>query len=180
MNEKAYLNDIKKGNQAALNSFIEELYPPVYRYVFCKVSGKEEAQDITQEVFLRFIKQLPNYKSNGKVLAYLYTIAINCCHTYYQKSKRYDYVEFNDEISGSQQELHEEILDRITFEELRILIHRLPEKDQDVLIFHYLKQMTFKELSELMSESESTIKTRHYRALAKIKALWKEGDPLEK
>lgn len=56
MNEKAYLKEIRKGNQEALNAFIETLYPSVYRYVFCKVSGKEEAKDITQEVFLRFIK----------------------------------------------------------------------------------------------------------------------------
>ena len=88
MNEKAYLKEIRKGNQEALNAFIETLYPSVYRYVFCKVSGKEEAKDITQEVFLRFIKQIHNYQSNGKVLAYLYTIAMNCCHTYYRKEKR--------------------------------------------------------------------------------------------
>lgn len=46
MNEKAYLKEIRKGNQEALNAFIETLYPSVYRYVFCKVSGKEEAKDI--------------------------------------------------------------------------------------------------------------------------------------
>ena len=156
MNEKAYLKEIRKGNQEALNAFIETLYPSVYRYVFCKVAGKEEAKDITQEVFLRFIKQIHNYQSNGKVLAYLYTIAMNCCHTYYRKEKRFDYTELNDEISKDD--------------------YNLSDKDQDILIFHYLKQMTFKEISQITNESENTLKTRHYRALAKMKKIIKDGD----
>ena len=76
MNEKAYLKEIRKGNQEALNAFIETLYPSVYRYVFCKVAGKEEAKDITQEVFLRFIKQIHNYQSNGKVVNHKYYIEV--------------------------------------------------------------------------------------------------------
>lgn len=176
MNEKAYLKEIRKGNQEALNAFIEALYPSVYRYVFCKVSGKEEAKDITQEVFLRFIKQIHNYRSDGKVLAYLYTIAMNCCHTYYRKEKRFDYTELNDEISKDDYNLSEDVLHTLSFEELRLFLQKLPDKDQDILIFHYLKQMTFKEISQITNESENTLKTRHYRALAKMKKLIKDGD----
>ena len=176
MNEKAYLKEIKKGNSSVLDSFIEELYPPVYRYVFCKVSGKEEAKDITQEVFIRFSRQIHNYKSDGKVLAYLYTIAMNCCRSYYRKEKHHDYLELNEEIASDDKSLSEQVLDQLKFDQLKEYLLRLSDKDQNVLIFHYLKQMTFKEISTLTKESEATIKTRHYRALKKIRRMMKEGD----
>lgn len=176
MNEKAYLREIRRGNTSALNSFIEELYPPVYRFVFCKVSGKEEAKDITQEVFLRFIKQIHNYKSDGKVMAYLYTIAMNCCRSYYRKAQKHDYLELNDQLAADERDINEQVLDSLQFDELKSYLLQLPDKDQNVLIFHYLKQMTFKEIAELSDEQEATIKTRHYRALKKIRDLMKEGD----
>lgn len=175
MNEKAYLREIRNGNQDALNALIEELYPPVYRFVFCKVSGKEEAKDITQEVFIRFMKQIYSYKSDGKLLAYLYVIAMNCCHSYYRKEKRYDYLELQEEILSDEKNLNEEILDQLQFHELKQYLLKLSDKDQNVLILHYLKQMTFKEIAELLQENEATLKTRHYRALKKIKQDMKEG-----
>lgn len=176
MNETAYLKEIRKGNSSALDAFIEELYPPVYRYVFCKVSGKEEAKDITQEVFIRFTRQIHNYRSDGKVLAYLYTIAMNCCRSYYRKEKHHDHLELNDEIATDDKSLSEQVLDQLSFDDLKKYLLQLSDKDQNVLIFHYLKQMTFKEIAELTKESEATIKTRHYRALKKVKHMMKEGD----
>lgn len=176
MNEKAYLAKIRKGDIDALNAFIEELYPPVYRYVYCRVSGKEEAKDITQEVFIRFTKQLSSYKSDGKVLAYLYTIAMNCCRSYYRKEQRHHSVEWHEELCGDTHNVSEEVLDNLQFEELKYYLRQLDDKDQNVLIFHYLKQMTFKEIADLTKENEATIKSRHYRALQKIRILMKEGD----
>lgn len=179
MDEKSYLRKIKHGDSQALNGFIEELYPPIYRYVYCKVQGKEEAKDITQETFLNFIKQIPNYRSDGKLMAYLYTIASHCCAAYYKKEKRFTYTELQEELFYEDTSLNEDMLKGLQFEELKKLLLVLPLKEQDILIFHYLKQMTFKEIADITKERESTIKSRHYRALGKIKKLLEEGEKHE-
>lgn len=176
MKEKRQLHRIRKGDQQALNAFIEDLYPPIYRYVYCKVSKKEDAKDITQEVFYRFSKQLQTYAWDGNVLAYLYTIATHCCSSYYKQEARHDYVELIEELTTDESSIAS-IMDQLQLEELKNLLLQLPCKDQDVIIFHYLKQLTFLEISHILHESEATIKTRHYRALIKIRKLWNEVNP---
>lgn len=176
MKEKFQIRKIKKGDQDALNAFIQDVYPPIYRYVYCKVSGKEEAKDITQDVFYRFVRQLSTYDWDGNVLAYLYTIASNCCASYYKKTKRFDCIELIEELAAEEPATYQ-LLDQLQLEELKLLLLRLPPIDQDIIIFHYVKQMTFKEIAHILAEHEGTIKTRHYRSLHKIRKLWKEVNP---
>ena len=65
MREQQILHKIKKGDQQTLNNFIQDLYPYVYSFTYRKMQGDDSAKDITQEVFVRFIRQLPMYHAQG-------------------------------------------------------------------------------------------------------------------
>ena len=110
MNEKTLIKALRKGNEEAVSQLIQQYYPPLYRYVCTKVLNQADAQDILQETFLRFMKQIPTYRVQGKLLGY----------------------------------------------------------------FYYLKQMNFREISELLTIPQSTLKSRHARALIHLRNLWKE------
>lgn len=56
------------------------------------------------------------------------------------------------------------------------MLTKLPDKDQDILIFHYLKQMTFKEISQITNESENTLKTKALSCSCQDEKLIKDGD----
>ena len=178
MKEQMIINKIKKGDQRALDSLIRELYPPIYTFAYRKVQGDDVAKDITQEVFLRFIRQIPNYRCEGKTLHYLYRITSNLCHDYFRKMKR----EYNVDIDEKSNELHDEsnvhesILNQIRNEELRLYISELKEEHQDVILLKYFHQMTFKEIAESFHIPLSTIKTRHTAALKQLSKRWKEGE----
>lgn len=177
MREKR-ITKIKKGDPCALDSMIREYYPQIYAFTYRKLCGDDVAKDITQEVFVRFIQQLPMYRNEGKTLHYLYRIASNLCHDYFRDRKR-KWSEDLDEKQNElyeQQPLHETILEKMQHEELMLYIQSLSEVQQDVILLKYFHQLTFKEISECCDTPISTIKTRHHAALKKLQQLWKEGE----
>ncbi|MGX8833519.1 RNA polymerase sigma factor [Amedibacillus sp. YH-ame6] len=182
MKEQMIINKIKKGDQRTLDSFIRELYPPIYSFAYRKLQGDDIAKDITQEVFLRFVRQLPLYHCEGKTLHYLYRITSNLCHDHFRKMKREQSVDIEDkayELSDNSS-VHESILNQIQNEELMYYIKGLKEEHQDVLLLKYFHQMTFKEIADSYQLPLSTIKTRHTAALKRLSKLWKEGDAYDK
>ena len=81
MKEKYYIKRIQKGDHRALDEFIEIIYPQVYAFIDRKVKGEDIAKDLTQDVFIRFIRALPTYQSEGRVLNYLYKISSHVCYS---------------------------------------------------------------------------------------------------
>ena len=57
---------------------LSDQYDKIYRYCFFRLRDPDLAEDLTQETFLRFYRQI-SYEEEGKALAYLYTIARNLC-----------------------------------------------------------------------------------------------------
>lgn len=174
MNEKILIYQIKHGNQQALDKLISRYYPDIYRYIFLKLHRKEDAEDVAQEVFLRFIRQIPTYHHRDKLLNYLYTIAYSCCMDYFRKQKPFeDFLDYENQISDPVN-VHSFILQQIQAEQIQLLLKKLSFKEQDVIIFHLYQQMTFKEIAQILNMPEQTIKSCFYRALKKLRILWKE------
>ena len=148
MREQQILHKIKKGDQQTLNNFIQDLYPYVYSFTYRKMQGDDSAKDITQEVFVRFIRQLPMYHTD---------------------------IDRQENLISADSDVHEVILDQIRNEELMYYIGELSDSQQDVILLKYYHQMTFKEIAQSFSIPVSTVKTRHTAALKRLCALWKEG-----
>lgn len=168
MNEKYYIKRIRKGDYEALNQFIEILYPQIYQFVYRKIQN-ETAKDITQEVFIRFFKVLPTYKSKGKVLNYLYRIASHLCLNYWKRTK--NYCPLQDELIECKEDINHIINKNIDQEQLLDALKHLKPEMQDVIILKYFEQYTFKEIAETYHLNISTVKTRHYQALIKLKKI---------
>lgn len=177
MHEKYYINRIKHNDKQALDMFIRELYPDVYRFVYHKMNGADISKDITQEVFLRFIKNVMGYEHNGKVLNYLFCIASHLCVDYFRKNKKAEYIEIEEGISKDEKiNVHEEVIAKLKKEELLKYIYLLHPKEQDVILLKYFHQLTLIEIAKMYNTPESTIKSRHAKALLKLKQLLKEGE----
>ncbi|MEG0452364.1 MAG: RNA polymerase sigma factor [Coprobacillus sp.] len=170
MNEKFYIRRIKKGDHQALDIFIENLYPQVYTFILRKVKGDDVAQDLTQEVFVRFIKALPTYEYQKKTLNYLYRISSHVCLSYYKK-QRYDYEIEEEHIEDKRVDVHEAIIKQFHHDELIEAVRLLKPLQQDVIILKYFEQYTFKEIADIYNENISTIKSRHYQALIHLKKI---------
>lgn len=176
MDEKTLIKALRKGNEAAVQQLIQQYYPPLYRYVCTKVINQADAQDILQETFLRFMKQIPTYRIQEKLAGYLYLIASSCCVDHLRKEQRHRHLLIEEEILPNEISSQEILMQSFEYEQLHRLIILLPNEEQDIIYFYYLKQMNFREISELLDIPQSTLKSRHARALIHLRKLWKEDN----
>lgn len=168
MNEKYYIKRIRKGDHDALDQFIEILYPQVYIFIYRKVQD-DIAKDLTQEVFIKFIRALPTYKSQGKVLNYLYCISSHVCLNYWKRTKKD--LPLEDELIEGDNNVYETVIHKLTQEQLLKALKELKPEIQDIMILKYFEQYTFKEIADIYHLNISTVKTRHYQALIRLRKI---------
>ena len=72
-------------NEEKVEDFIRRYYPDIYKYCFFHLGNRETAEDITQEVFLKFLKSLDSYREYGKLKNYLYVVAKNTIRDFQRK-----------------------------------------------------------------------------------------------
>lgn len=180
MRESNLIRRIKKGDNKALEFLIHEYYPSIYSFVSRKMQMDDSAKDITQEVFIRFIRQIPTYRHEGKLMHYLYRIASNVCKDHYKKIEYHEDIETMAYQLDTGVDVHEVILTQMRNEELMLLIDQLSDDQQNVIVLKYYQQLTFQEIADLYHLPVSTIKSRHTQALIKLRKFMKERDEYER
>ena len=96
---------------------IREYYKTVYRLAFARMGRREDAEEVTQEVFLRFLHKAPEFTSAEHCKAWLLRVTVNCCNSLLRSAWRRKVGELTEEI------LFEETEDLLLYRELQ----KLPE-----------------------------------------------------
>lgn len=78
---------IQAGHRELLELLIKKHYETVYGYCYRRIGERGAAQDLTQDVFVRVVQNLDNYRHHGKFLNYLFVVAGNLCRDYCKKHK---------------------------------------------------------------------------------------------
>ena len=136
----------------------------VYRLAFARVKNKYDADDILQEVFLRFIKCSNKANNDEHVKALLIRITINCSKSMLSSSWFKKTEPLGENLSVSDPEF--DTLDAVL---------RLPQKYRTVIHLHYYMGYGVDEIAEILKSKPSTVKSWLYRARQKLK-ITLEGD----
>ncbi len=141
----------------------------IYRFIFVKVSSQEIAEDLTSEVFLRGWKSFQEKKEIENPSAFLYQIARNLIVDHYrEKGKtRLVSVEFLEIVDPD--DLEKKALLSSDLKEIQAGISKLNDNYQNVIIWHYLDELSIKEISGILDKSEGTIRVMLHRALKSLK-----------
>ena len=132
-------------------------------YAFVKNEGK--AEDIVQEVFIRYYINLDIFEGLSSVKTYLYRITVNECRNYF-KSWAYRKMELSNLVNNllsHKQTPEEELLQKEQEEYIAVKINELSSKYKEVLWLHYFAELTVEEIGEVLKCSPNTIKTRLVR-----------------
>lgn len=147
-----------------MSASIEEQYDKIYRYCYFKVHNQCQAEDLTQETFLRYFTQT-SYINRGKQLAYLYTIARNLCTDFYRKRQ----------VEELKEEIPENPMEQVEMNlHLQMAVEQLPEEMQELILLRYVNELSIKEICEIMGLSRSSEYRMEKEALRKLKRLLKE------
>lgn len=168
--ERALVNVLKSGNINEISLCFENIYNKykglVYFVVVKYVKEEEAVKDITQEVFINFFANIRNINTNIK--SYLTSTAKNLSLNYLKKFSHY--VEFDEQI-----DTYYESSDYFN-DVLNVLKKYLNDLEIKILLLHILDDLPFNQLGKDLHMSENSIKTIYYRALKKIRKVYKNEE----
>jgi RNA polymerase sigma-70 factor (ECF subfamily) len=160
-----------KGREDALELLIRKYLKPIYGYVFRFVQNQQDAEDLTQEIFLKMWRNLKKFKKGKSFKSWLFKIAKNTCFDFLRKKKGNLALNLEnlDILADFAPSLIEEVEKENWIEKIKKGIEKLPLKMQKVLDLYYNLGLNFREISEVLGEPVNTIKSRHRRAIYRLK-----------
>lgn len=159
----------KTGDKRALGQVYDQLVDKIYRFIFFKVSDRQVAEDLTQNVFLRVLKSLQNYREDGTFLAWIYTIARNQVIDHYRTSKPRVSLEAVQDFLVSENDLSLE--SKEAYEQLVLNLDKLNKEEKEVIGLHSIEEYSFEEIAKITGKSSGALRILKYRALIKLKKL---------
>ena len=184
MDEKQFITDLQKGSQSAFRHLVDTFQNKVFNTVLSIVQNAEEAEDVSQEVFIEIFESVGKFKGEAKLSTWIYRIATNKGIEYHRRKKASKRFAFLTSLFGENDEIVHHPAD---FEHPRIL---LENKERAKLLFKHINQLTdnqkvaftlcnveglnYQEISEVMQLSLSSVESLLFRAKTNLRKTLKE------
>lgn len=161
--------------------FFKGDYKRIFRYIMSMIRYTAEAEDLTQETFLRAYHRRDSLRDEGAQTAWLYRIATHVCldrlrqysrRTPKESETDIDEVDVAEPDAPSLQKIIEQ--DEMSACVQRYL-NRLPDRYRAVILLHDMHELTTPEIAQLLSESLASVKIRMHRARHKLKIALEAG-----
>ncbi|HHY72569.1 MAG TPA: sigma-70 family RNA polymerase sigma factor [Bacillus bacterium] len=144
--------------------FITENKENVYRLAFSYVKNAENALDIVQDSIHKALSSLATLKSEEAMKSWFYRIVVNTSLDFLRKQKRIQLVD--DKTLEFYSPTSEDVYPDVDLEKA---LEELPYAFRTVVVLRYFEDLKIEEIAEVMNENISTIKTRLYQALRKLR-----------
>lgn len=167
---------IKKGDKEAFGELYDFYAPKIYRFVRLKVDSQETAQDLTSEAFMKIWQHLyEQRKIKERFQSLLYKIARNLVIDFYRaKSVREILIEDGlEEFSNLEEEetSHELVIHKEEIIEIRKAIAQIHPNYQDVVVWHYLEELSISEIADILDKNEGTVRVLLHRAVRALRGV---------
>jgi RNA polymerase sigma-70 factor (ECF subfamily) len=161
-------------NRQGMEHLYETYADDIFRYFVLRMSNREKALDLTQEVFVRMWQ---SYVSKGVAVEYpkalLYRIAHNMLVNSYARDELHDSLETLVEDEGFDVVDHaQDTMQKVAGEELHRMLTRLSKEDAELITMRHIEGFSVKEIAEMKQISENTLSVRLHRALARLEDLY--------
>ncbi len=138
----------------------------VYRLALSQTKAKEYADEVVQEVFLRYLQSKKAFDSEEHCKAWLIRVTINCSKNIFSNSWFKKTVPLSEEISFETQEQSDAYF----------AVAELPKKYRTVIYLYYYEEMTVREIAESLAVSEGTVKSQLHRGRELLRKKLKGGE----
>ncbi|MBQ4526898.1 MAG: sigma-70 family RNA polymerase sigma factor [Clostridia bacterium] len=140
---------------------IEKYFDMVYRLAFARTKNKSVADDVCQDVFLKYIKSDKEFESEEHIKAWLLKVTVNCSKSFFLSSWVKKTVPLSEDITFEAPETSD----------LFTQVQKLPKKYATVIHLFYYEDMSIAQIAKLFNMKESTVKSHLFRARQELKNL---------
>ena len=172
MTDKEIIYLYNKGqHEMAFNLIVKNYSERIYNHIRRFVYSHDDADDLTQEVFIKIWAALPSFRADAQLFTWIYRIATNASLNFLRKQKLRTILSLDSSDSILVKKLDSDELfngDKIQTE-LQKAIIKLPEKQRVVFNLRYFDEMKYEDIAEITGTSVGALKASYHHAYNKIK-----------
>jgi RNA polymerase sigma-70 factor (ECF subfamily) len=177
--ENQIISEIRRGNTRAFSDLVDAYKDLVFTLSLRMLGHREEAEEVSQDVFIKVYRSLPSFKGDSKLSTWIYRIAYNTCLDRIKKIKkkrihvdmghadRIDYADldtaFHKMVVVERSQLIEQCLSKLSAE------------DAGVLTLFYLEEKNLQEIEKATNLPVNTVKVRLFRARKRLASIMEKS-----
>ena len=169
-NDLSYIQRVKAGDVRAFSAIVTNYQKMVFTIVLKIVENREDAEDITQEIFVKVFKSLGQFKEESEFSTWLYRIAYNTTLSELRKRKL-TYVSMNDNLNAANEPVDDEEAFDWTDVKLRHLdevLKKLPPDEIFLVTLYYFEDQPMEAISKISNLSVANVKVKLHRIRKKL------------
>lgn len=161
----------KRGEEKAFNELVNLYNKRIFHLVLRMVRNREDAMDLTQEVFVKTYHSLKDFRGEASLSTWLHRIAVNLCLNFTQRDKFRSFISLPDlalplvSSDSPLRDFEKKELDKAIDQ----TVLNLPKMQRAVFVLRYYQELPYLEIARVLDKSEGTVKANYFQAIAKLK-----------
>lgn len=176
MNETEMINGLKQGSETVFRELVDNYQQMVVNTCFGLLHNMDDAEDVAQEVFIEVFRSVDKFRADSKISTWLYRIAVNRSLNFIRDNKKRKWFQsFNDAVESQKESLSQLVSENSETPEFSLessqramMLHEaidsLPEKQRTAFTLNKYEDLAYKEISEVMKLSVSSVESLIHRA----------------
>lgn len=185
MEEAKIIENLKSGDEFIYKYVYDQYSRMVYSVCFRMAGNNEDAEDVTQDVFIKVFNSINSFREDSKLSTWIYQITVNTCLNKSRRKKAINFLSLNfwEDEKGEKEMAADNLTpsDKIEKSEIQNIvqdvINTLPAKQKTAIVLSRYEELPYKEIAKIMGVSLSSVESLLFRAkenLAKKLIRYKE------
>ena len=170
-NLEEILKSARQLDQSALADLTQNFYPVIFRYFFYRTRTREDAEDLTSEVFVRLVKSIKNQK--GNFAAWLFRIARNLLVDHYRKTAKSKMTSLDQIDAEFLVSLNEDKKAVLQADDIKLMLTHLTEDQKEIITLKFIEGYSNGEIAQILKKSIGAVKVMQFRALSRLRKILK-------
>jgi RNA polymerase sigma-70 factor (ECF subfamily) len=159
----------RSGDLAAFELLMRQYERLVLVTALRLVGSLPDAQDVSQEVFLKLYRNLGRVASEAALPAWLYRVTVNACHDLHRRRKPEDPVDCAGQLPAAGNDPYQAFSETERRRVLALSLRMLPEKERAALVLRDLEGLSTEEVARALGSSEATVRSQVSKARVKVR-----------
>jgi RNA polymerase sigma-70 factor (ECF subfamily) len=175
--EQGIVRRAQEGDEAAFSMLYDEYFDRIFRYMAVRVGGRAEAEDMTQQVFIKAFEALPTFQWRGAPFAaWLFRIARNQVIDCQRKSGKQATSSLEDVNVFSDENLEDNVQNKLMVEQVVAASKQLTSAQREVLGLRFGAEMSIAETAKIMGKNDGAIKALQHSAVNALRRVLAQGN----
>jgi len=170
--DRELIRRFQKGDESAFNELVRKYQKSIYQIARRLLGSHEEAEDLSQEVFIKAYRGLAGFRSDAGFFTWIYRITVNSALNVLRKKKLRQILSLENvgfSIASRSAAPDQQIEKEEALQAISRAINRLPKMQKIVFTLRHDQKLTHKEIAQILNRDEGTVKANYHHAIRKLK-----------